>query len=89
MLESGQVTNPGSEFGHLHQAGIEIRLVSNPHTVHHKVIVIDEAIVITGSYNVSSSAEEHNDENVLILYDVAISAEYLLEFNRIFEAASP
>jgi phosphatidylserine/phosphatidylglycerophosphate/cardiolipin synthase-like enzyme len=88
MLERSQVSNPGSEFDRLRQAGIEVRLDSNPHTMHHKVIVIDEAIVITGSYNFSSSAEEHNDENVLILYDVAISAEYLLEFNRIFEAAS-
>jgi phosphatidylserine/phosphatidylglycerophosphate/cardiolipin synthase-like enzyme len=89
VLENSQVSNPGSEFDRLRQVGIEVRLDSNPHTMHHKVIVIDEAIVITGSYNFSSSAEKHNDENVLILYDVAISAEYLLEFNRIFEAASP
>jgi phosphatidylserine/phosphatidylglycerophosphate/cardiolipin synthase-like enzyme len=89
VLEHSQISSPGSEFDHLRQAGIEVRLDSNPHTMHHKVIVIDETIVITGSYNFSSSAEEHNDENVLILYDVAVSAEYLLEFNRIFEAASP
>ena len=89
MLECSQVSNPGNEVDRLRQAGIEVRLDSNPQTMHHKVIIIDEAIIITGSYSFSSNAEEHNDENVLVLYDVAVSAEYLLEFNRIFKAASP
>jgi phosphatidylserine/phosphatidylglycerophosphate/cardiolipin synthase-like enzyme len=51
--------------------------------MHHKVFIIDEKIVITGSYNFSSSAERTNDENVVILFDPQIAAQYLAEFRRV------
>ena len=89
IIEWDQASNPGSDYEHFRQSGLDVRLDSNPRNMHHKVIIIDESIVITGSYNFSRSAEEHNDENVLILYDVRVSEEYLLEFKRIFENAIP
>lgn len=89
VIERDQASNPGSDYERLRQAGLDVRLDSNPCNMHHKVIIIDDSIVITGSYNFSRSAEEHNDENVLILYDVRASEEYLLEFKRIFENAIP
>lgn len=89
VIERGQASNPGSEYENLRHAGLDIRLDSNPHNMHHKVIIIDGGIVITGSYNFSHRAEKSNDENALILYDVTVGAEYLLEFKRIFEAAIP
>lgn len=89
VVEWDQASNPGSDYERLRQAGLDVRLDSNPHNMHHKVIIIDDSIVITGSYNFSRSAEEHNDENVLILYDVKVSEDYLLEFKQIFENAIP
>ncbi|KPK88431.1 MAG: hypothetical protein AMJ88_19030, partial [Anaerolineae bacterium SM23_ 63] len=89
VIEKDQASNPGSDYERLRQAGLDVRLDSNPRNMHHKVIIIDGSIVITGSFNFSRSAEEHNDENILILYDVGVSQEYLLEFKRIFEIASP
>jgi phosphatidylserine/phosphatidylglycerophosphate/cardiolipin synthase-like enzyme len=46
------------------------------------VIVIDGQIVITGSLNFSNNADESNDENVVILNNPAIAAQYLQEFER-------
>ena len=89
IIEWDQASNPGSDYEHFRQSGLDVRLDSNPRNMHHKVIIIDDSIVITGSYNFSRSAEENNDENVLILYDVRVSEEYLLEFKRIFENAIP
>jgi phosphatidylserine/phosphatidylglycerophosphate/cardiolipin synthase-like enzyme len=89
VVERDQASNPGSDYERLRQAGLDVRLDSNPRNMHHKVIIIDGTIVITGSYNFSRNAEEYNDENVLILYDVRVSEEYLLEFKRIFENAIP
>jgi len=56
--------------------------------MHHKVIVIDERIVITGSYNFTSRAERTNDENLLIIDDPSLTAAYLAEFERVFEQAN-
>jgi phosphatidylserine/phosphatidylglycerophosphate/cardiolipin synthase-like enzyme len=89
VIERDQASNPGSDYQRFLQAGLDVRLDSNPRNMHHKVIIIDDSILITGSYNFSRSAEEDNDENVLILYDVRVSEEYLIEFTRIFENATP
>ena len=89
VMERGQASNPGGEYERLRDAGLDIRLDSNPGNMHHKVIIVDGVLVITGSYNFSHTAEESNDENVLILYDVDVATEYLLEFKHIFEAATP
>ncbi len=60
-----------------------MRLDANPDRMHHKVIVIDGKIVITGSYNFSASAEERNDENVVIIFDEAVAKVYLQEVARV------
>ncbi len=51
--------------------------------MHHKVVIIDEEIVITGSYNFSRSAEERNDENIIIIYNAEIAQEFIKEFQRV------
>lgn len=89
VIERDQASNPGSDYERFRQAGLDVHLDSNLRNMHHKVIIIDDSIVVTGSYNFSRNAEEHNDENVLILYDVRVCKEYLLEFKRIFENAIP
>jgi phosphatidylserine/phosphatidylglycerophosphate/cardiolipin synthase-like enzyme len=89
VLEATQVSAAGSDCERLVEAGLEIRLDNYEGSMHHKVIVIDEAIVITGSYNFSQSAEQDNDENVLIMNSAAIAEQYLLEFMRLFDEATP
>ena len=44
-----------SDLGLLFCAGLPMRQDGNPGTFHHKVIIIDEKIVITGSLNFSDS----------------------------------
>jgi len=47
---------------------------------HNKVMVIDEHIVITGSFNFTNSAETRNAENFLILKSSALAARYKEEW---------
>jgi phosphatidylserine/phosphatidylglycerophosphate/cardiolipin synthase-like enzyme len=77
-------SNAGTEFDTLHNAGIDIWLDGNPRLMHHKVIIIDNQIVITGSYNFSNNAEHNNDENTLIIHNQDIAAQYLAEFQQIY-----
>jgi len=57
--------------------------------MHHKVIIIDNRIVITGSYNFSQSAEDYNDENLVIIESEELAQAYLAEYERIWQAAAP
>ncbi|MBX3012159.1 MAG: hypothetical protein KF832_11665 [Caldilineaceae bacterium] len=71
-----------SQLPPLFCAGVLVRQDGNPRTFHHKVFVIDDALVITGSLNFSANADTSNDENVITLQDPAIAARYLAEFER-------
>ncbi len=73
-----------SEFDTLACAGIPVRRDGNPSFMHNKVIIVDERFVITGSLNFSTSAEESNDENVIILDNPEIASLYMQEFDRIW-----
>ena len=73
-----------SEFALMKAAGMSVIQDRNKGTMHHKVIVIDEETVITGSYNFSKNAEERNSENLLIIKgNPDIAQAYLAEFNRV------
>ncbi len=88
VMEATQVrSNVGTEFENFQAAGLDVRLDGNPNNMHHKVIIIDNHTVITGSYNFSYNAENRNDENVLVIHSPEIAAGFLDEFERIFAAA--
>ncbi|MFN2274040.1 MAG: phospholipase D-like domain-containing protein [Anaerolineales bacterium] len=89
VLESSQAENSGSEYERLREAGADLRLDRNPNDMHHKVIIIDGELVITGSYNFSRAAQEENDENLLLIYQPDIAGQYLIEFGDLYEAARP
>lgn len=76
----------GSQYSkdeYLAERGCSIYMDKNPYTMHHKVIIIDNDTVVTGSYNFSKQAETNNDENVLIVHDADIAAAFMKEFERL------
>ena len=87
MDKSQALSNTGGEYQNLLENGIDVRLDGNPKSMHHKVIIIDGEIVVTGSYNFSKSAKTKNDENTLILHSPEIAELYIEEFERVSGAA--
>jgi len=90
VFEADQYSsNVGTEFDRLWAAGLAVTLDGNPDHMHHKVLIIDGQIVVTGSYNFSASAEERNDENVLVIYSTVVAAQFLAEFERVYDLSQP
>jgi phosphatidylserine/phosphatidylglycerophosphate/cardiolipin synthase-like enzyme len=89
VMDDGQIaSNQGTEYDTFAQAGLDVRKDGNTDgLMHHKVIIIDRQIVITGSYNFTASAEKNNDENVVIISSPAVAATYLEEFQRVYDQA--
>jgi phosphatidylserine/phosphatidylglycerophosphate/cardiolipin synthase-like enzyme len=71
-----------SEMPRLYCAGVPVRQDGNPGTFHHKVIILDDEVVITGSLNFSENADNSNDENVVVIISKEIAGLYLAEFER-------
>lgn len=88
-VEASRSDALGSDVGRLRAAGLKLRLDSNPGNMHHKVLLIDGQIVITGSYNFSRSAEERNDENLVVLFTEEWAHVFGGEFERIYTLALP
>ena len=88
VMEAEQVrSNIGTEYDFFKQAGLDVFLDGNEGQMHHKTMVVDEKIIITGSYNFSRSAEINNDENVIIIHNEKIADFFLKEFQRIYQQA--
>jgi phosphatidylserine/phosphatidylglycerophosphate/cardiolipin synthase-like enzyme len=72
----------------LRDAGFDIMVDGNKYLLHHKVFIIDaevpgKARVITGSFNPTKSANERNDENMLIIWNDELVAQYVTEYERV------
>ncbi len=82
-----------SKGSFLGQHGLQIRRVSgltrgnqDSGLMHQKFAVIDRKVVLTGSYNWTASAENFNDENLLLFRDAGpLAEEYRKEFFRLWE----
>ena len=53
--------------------------------MHHKFVIIDSKVILTGSFNWTVQAVKNNNENVLILYNIDIANDYTNEFNRLWK----
>ena len=85
-LDRLQVNAEYSKSRYFINNGIEegIRISSNNYIMHNKFAVIDDKIVITGSYNWTASAGERNDENLLVIDDENIVKKYQNQFNNLW-----
>jgi len=85
IMDGDQIKmNIGNEYENFRKNYLDVHLNGNSGLMHHKVIIIDRIIVITGSYNFTASAEANNDENVIIIFDSDIAAQYLSEYQRVY-----
>ncbi len=87
VMEARNVNGTGADFAAMQKAGVDIWEDGNPYIMHHKVIIVDESILITGSYNFTASAAERNDENVVIVHSSKVAAQYVEEFQRVYQQA--
>jgi phosphatidylserine/phosphatidylglycerophosphate/cardiolipin synthase-like enzyme len=88
VFESRNVDEKSSEYAYLKKQGLDVHLDGNRYYMHHKIIIIDDRIVIMGSYNFTDNADTSNDENILVIYNSDIAAQYLEEFRRVYGAAN-
>jgi phosphatidylserine/phosphatidylglycerophosphate/cardiolipin synthase-like enzyme len=75
--------------------GANFRKYGESGTLHSKAMIVDQSapnsqpLVLTGSHNWSSSANDKNDENTLIIYDAEIANIFYQEFMARYNAGTP
>ncbi len=71
-LDKEQVDYQYSQSRFLVQKGIKTRISTNNYIMHNKFAIIDNRILLTGSYNWTFSANNRNDENLMVIDDPEI-----------------
>ena len=84
ILEKNQ-DGPFSRFHSLKRLRVPVRWDRNFYFMHHKFFIIDQKIVITGSFNPTWSANYRNRENLIIIYSPSLASQYEEEFNRLWK----
>ncbi|MEM2998618.1 MAG: phospholipase D family protein [Thermoproteota archaeon] len=84
VFDSLEANATESEYQKLRDAGVDARADTRSAVMNNKVAVIDGEIVITGSFNWSDSAEEENNENLIVLKSQSLAETYTNEFWRIW-----
>ena len=77
ILDGSQETEKYSSADFIAHAGIRCYLDKAHAIAHNKVMVIDGGTIITGSFNFTKAAEEHNAENLLVIADSALASKYI------------
>jgi len=85
ISDNAQADDKYSKYQYLKDSGIPARIDGSKGSMHDKFAVIDNKILITGSYNWSQSAETRNFENVVVIEDEKIAKIFADEFERIWE----
>jgi len=75
-LDKSQIESSYSVSRFLVQKGIKVRISTNNYIMHNKFAIIDNRLLLTGSYNWTFSANNRNDENLMVIDDPEIIARY-------------
>jgi len=85
ILDKSQRTAKYSGATFLKNVGIPVYIDAKHAIAHNKVMVIDGATVVTGSFNFTKAAEERNAENLLILRDKGLALLYIENWQKHLE----
>lgn len=76
LLDKSQRTEKYSGADTLANSGVPVAIDAAHAIAHNKIMIIDQATVVTGSFNFTKSAQERNAENVVILQDADVVKRY-------------
>jgi phosphatidylserine/phosphatidylglycerophosphate/cardiolipin synthase-like enzyme len=82
VLDQGQEIESASKSGYLVKHAVDVRYHLGFGLMHNKFAIIDGKSLITGSFNWTRTAEERNEENLLVITGEKAAIE---DFRRRFE----
>ena len=87
VLDQSQEIESASKSGYLIKHGFEVRYHLGFGLMHNKFAIIDGKKLITGSFNWTLTAEERNEENLLIINDQGVIEKYKMRFDYLWNTS--
>ena len=87
VLDQGQEIESASKSSYLIKHGFDIRYHLGFGLMHNKFAIIDGKTLVTGSFNWTLTAEERNEENLLIITDEETIRKYEERFDYLWKTS--
>ena len=87
VLDDGQESQRYSKSRYLIKQGIGVRYHIGTGIMHNKFAVIDGKTLLTGSFNWTPTANEKNEENLLVMTDKKIVQKYVERFEYLWKGS--
>lgn len=90
LITNNDLTNNGGyclNLNELIDEGVEISLIEYPHLLHHKFCIVDDDIVVNGSYNWTRFSSKNYENITVIRNDADATKAFTKEFESLLENA--
>ena len=88
ITDNDKSLDMGSDVDRMAKEGIQVKIDNTSNHMHHKFMVTDDRLLITGSYNWTQSAARFNHENILLTNEAGVVKSFLKEFDQLWKEMS-
>ena len=85
VLDKSQEAQAYSKSRYLIKRGFEVKYHTGPGLMHNKFALIDDKVLITGSFNWTPTANQKNEENLLMITDKELIKKYEDRFEYLWK----
>lgn len=89
ICDDEQINITGSQIWKLRKEGINVRTDNSSYLMHHKFLIIDDSLLLNGSFNWTRQAISGNQENLMALNNARIVSLYKAEYKKLWEKFDP
>lgn len=89
ITDKNEIDSVGSQISKFMIEGIQVRHNSSSYLMHHKFVVIDKKLLLSGSFNWTRQAVTGNSENLVINDHRQQVREFSEEFEKLWELYDP
>lgn len=84
ITDNDKSLDVGSDIEQMAKEGVKVKIDKTSNHMHHKFMVADRQMALTGSYNWTLSAARYNHENIMLTTEAGIIKSFLSEFDRLW-----
>ena len=84
LTDNDKAFDLGSDINKFFKEGLVVKIDNTANHMHHKFMVSDDQLLLTGSYNWTSSAARYNQENIIVTTEAGLIKAFLNEFEKLW-----
>ncbi len=85
ITDNDKKNDLGSDIKELYYKGIDVHIDESSFHMHHKFMIVDQQLLLTGSYNWTRSAAKFNEENLIVVSDTQTANDFQLVFDSLWD----